>query len=171
MIYKVFIFTSDEVGLDINVQFEKNNMKSSLDFKINAGGYDAWEYETGYFDKNDIDKDYTISSYYAMGSFFITGEHRPYKHGAFGRVKPKKDIDNGGFGALELVARYSSMGASQDVVDANPGLPTQINNVSVGMNWYLTAHARIMYNYIITDDKNDTLGNLSGHLIRVQIDF
>ncbi|VAX35283.1 hypothetical protein MNBD_UNCLBAC01-820, partial [hydrothermal vent metagenome] len=31
-------------------------MKSSLDFKINADGYDAWEYETGYFDKNDIDK-------------------------------------------------------------------------------------------------------------------
>jgi phosphate-selective porin OprO/OprP len=120
---------------------------------------------------NEVDKDYTMSSYYAMGSFFITGEHRPYKKGAFGRVKPKKDIDNGGFGAIELVARYSNMGASKDVADANAGAPDQINNISAGFNWYLTSHARIMYNYILTDDKNDTLGNLSGHLIRVAIDF
>ncbi len=120
---------------------------------------------------NDIDKDYTMSSYYAMGSFFLTGEHRPYKHGAFGRVKPKKDIDNGGFGAVELVARYSNMTASQDVVDANVGQPEKVNNITIGFNWYLTSHARIMYNYVMTDDKNDTLGNLSGHLIRVAIDF
>ena len=121
--------------------------------------------------KNDVDKDYNMSSYYAMGSFFLTGEHRPYKHSAFGRVKPKKDIDNGGFGALELVARYSNMTVSQDVVEANVGRPEQVNNMILGFNWYLTSHARIMYNYVITDDKNDTLGNLSGHLIRVAIDF
>jgi len=120
---------------------------------------------------NDVDKDYKMSSFYAMGSFFLTGEHRPYKHGAFGRVKPKKDIDHDGFGAIELVARYSNMTASQDVIDANAGKPEQVNNMTFGFNWYLTSHARIMYNYVITDDKNDTLGNLSGHLIRVAIDF
>ncbi len=52
----VYLKNNTKNDLDINVQFEKNNMKSSLDFKINADGYDAWEYETGYFDKNDIDK-------------------------------------------------------------------------------------------------------------------
>jgi len=128
------------------------------------------EYKTLSLD-NDIDKDYTVSSYYAMASYFLTGEHRPYKHGAFGRVKPKKDIDHEGFGAVELVARYSNTTTSQDVVDANIGKPDQINNITVGFNWYLTSNARIMYNYIMTDDKNDTLGNLSGHLIRVAIDF
>jgi phosphate-selective porin OprO/OprP len=120
---------------------------------------------------NEINKDYKMSSYYAFASYFITGEHRPYKHGAFGRVKPKKDIDNGGFGALELVARYSNITASKDVANDNLSMPDQINNISVGMNWYLTAHARIMYNYVLTDDKNDALGKLSGHLIRVAIDF
>ena len=120
---------------------------------------------------NDINKDYKMNSYYVMGSYFVTGEHRPYKNGAFGRVKPKKDIDNDGFGALELLVRMSNMTASSDVVDANMGVAKQVNNVSVGLNWYLTAHARLMYNYIMTDDKNDTLGNLKGHLLRFQIDF
>jgi phosphate-selective porin OprO/OprP len=120
---------------------------------------------------NEINKDYKMSSYYVFASYFITGEHRPYKHGAFGRVKPKKDIDNGGFGALELVARYSNITASKDVANDNLSMPDQINNISVGMNWYLTAHARIMYNYVLTDDKNDALGKLSGHLFRVAIDF
>ena len=120
---------------------------------------------------NTIDKDFNISGFYAMGSYFLTGEHRPYKHGAFGRVKPNKDIDNGGYGAFEVVARYSNMTPSQDVIAANPTMPEEINNLTFGLNWYLTSHARIMYNYVVTDDKNTVLGNLTGHLIRVQIDF
>ena len=115
--------------------------------------------------------DYKMTSYYAFASYFITGEHRPYKHASFGRVKPKKDIDNGGFGALEVLARYSNMNASQDVLAANVGLPENINNISLGINWYLNAHARLMYNYVITDDGDNTLGNLNQHLIRVQLDF
>ncbi len=119
--------------------------------------------------KNNID--YSISSYYIMGSYFVTGENRPYKHGAFGRVKPYKDIENGGLGAIELLVRYSNMTASEGLSNVNPTLPTQINNITLGLNWYLTSHSRIMYNYVITDDNNSTLGNLKGHLIRAQIDF
>ncbi len=120
---------------------------------------------------NDVDKDYQMAGFYIFGSYFLTGEYRPYKHGAFGRVKPIKDIDHGGFGAIELVARYSQMKATNDVLSVNAGMPKQIDNISIGLNWYLTAHARIMYNYIITDDNNNVLGNLSGHLIRAAIDF
>ncbi len=115
--------------------------------------------------------DYKMSSYYALASYFLTGEHRPYKHGAFGRVKPKNDIDNEGFGAVEVLARYSTMNATDDVISANAGLPQDINNITFGLNWYLNSHARIMYNYAITDDNNDALGNLNQHLFRVQIDF
>jgi len=120
---------------------------------------------------NELNMDFNMTGYYAMASYFITGEHRPYKHGAFGRVKPIKDIDNGGYGAFEVLLRYSNMTASQDVANLNPGLPKEINNITFGLNWYLTSHARLMYNYVITDDQNKLLGNLSGHLIRVQIDF
>lgn len=120
---------------------------------------------------NAPDKDYTMSSYYAFVSYFITGEYRPYKHSTFGRVIPKTDIDNNGFGAVEVGVRYSTVEASKDVVNANVNLPKEINNVSLGLNWYLNSRARIMYNYVITNDGNNNLGNLNQHLIRAQIDF
>jgi len=139
-----------------------------------AGTYNAislqGEYKTQNLD-NTLNKDYTMNSYYVMGSYFLTGEHRPYKHGAFGRVKPKKDIDNGGYGAFEVLLRLSNMAASDDVLTVNPGLPSEVNNITFGLNWYLTSHTRIMYNYVVTDDQNNVLGNLVGHLIRVQLDF
>jgi len=105
------------------------------------------EYKTQKIDASGVD--YKMNSYYAFASYFITGEHRPYKHAAFGRVKPKKDIDNGGFGALEVLARYSNMNASQDVVLANAGLPKDVNNISLGINWYLNAHTKMMYGVFV----------------------
>ncbi len=126
------------------------------------------EYKTQSYDAPSVD--YTMTSYYAFASYFLTGEHRPYKNGAFGRVKPKNDIDNGGYGALEVLARYSTMNASDDVIAVNAGLPQDVNNISLGLNWYLNAHARIMYNYVMTDD-GDALGNLNQHLFRIQYDF
>ncbi len=117
------------------------------------------------------DKDFNMSGYYTYLSYFITGEHRPYKHGHFGRVKPVKDISNGGFGAIELLARYSNMTPSKDVIAANEGLPEAINNLTFGINWYLNAHAKIMYNFISTDDGNTALGKGTAHLLRFAMDF
>jgi phosphate-selective porin OprO/OprP len=121
---------------------------------------------------NDVNKNYKTDGYYAMASFFVTGESRPYKKGAFGRVKPAKDISNGGLGAIELLVRYSSMNFSQDVVDlpANAGMPQAVNNIGFGLNWYLTSHVRVMYNFIITDDGH-TDGKLNAHLVRFALDF
>ena len=52
-----------------------------------------------------------FDGYYAQTSYFLTGEHRPYrkKDGYFGRVKPKKNfsLKRGGLGAWEVAARYS----------------------------------------------------------------
>ena len=127
------------------------------------------EYKTQSIDA--ANKDYKMTSYYAFASYFLTGEHRPYQHASFGRVHPKNDIDNGGYGAFEVLVRYSTMNASADVVAANVGLPEDVNNLAFGFNWYLNAHTRFMYNYVITDDGNTALGKLNQHLLRVQIDF
>ncbi len=116
---------------------------------------------------------YKAAGYYAFVSFFVTGEHRPYKNSTFGRVKPKADfcINDGKFGALELVARYSVMDFS-----AYPGVTDtqKIANISAGFNWYLNNNTRIMYNYT-NGDFNDLAiygdDNLTGHLIRFQVDF
>lgn len=120
---------------------------------------------------NSIDKNYNLQSYYIGTGYFLTGEHRPYKNGAFRRVKPIKDIDHGGLGAFELAFRYSNMTVSNDVLNINPIMPSQIDNFTFGLNWYLTSHVRLMYNYVLTNDQNNMLGDLNGHLFRLQLDF
>lgn len=132
----------------------------------------------GEFKKQTIStdkKDFGVNAYYAMATYFLTGEYRPYKHGAFGRVKPKKSIDEGGFGALELVARYSVLDSSDEATTFN-GLATEgvTTDLTFGLNWYLNAHTRIMYNFVnsdfgFTDTANQN--NQTAHLFRVQMDF
>lgn len=141
------------------------------------------EFETASVNLNEHDGDptdteykYTSTGYYAFISYFVTGEHRPYKKSTFGRVKPKNNfcIKDGGYGALELVARYSAM----DYNDY-PGLDTDKNyslaNVTAGFNWYLNNNTRIMYNYtngVFNDFESYGKDNaLTGHLIRFQVDF
>ena len=54
-----------------------------------------------------------LYGWYAMGSWFITGEHRPYdrKYGVFGRPTPACNFNPaaGTWGAWELNARYDSI--------------------------------------------------------------
>lgn len=126
--------------------------------------------------KTDVDT-FDVNAYYAFVSYFVTGEHRPYKNSSFGRVKPKKEfMKDGGLGAVELVARYSVM----DLTDyQGDDTGDKIANISVGFNWHLNKQTRVMYNYTntnfndYTDDNVLTYGddNLTGHLIRFQIDF
>ena len=118
---------------------------------------------------DEVNKDYRVTGYYLMLGMFLTGEHRHYKHGGFGRVKPLHPVGRRGKGAWELVLRYSEMDMSRDVLDANSGMPGRLANWSVGFNWYLTGRVRIMYNYILTHD--DDPGRMQGHLLRFQLDF
>lgn len=128
----------------------------------------------------DIDT-YKTNGYYGYVSYFITGEHRPYKKSVFGRVKPKKEfMKDGGLGAIELVARYSVMdlNGNKDLTNTDND-DYSIANITLGFNWHLTSHTRFMYNYVNADhnsletDNNINYGNnkLVGHLVRFQIDF
>jgi len=119
---------------------------------------------------NTLDKNYIVSGYYAQVGAFLTGEYKPYKDGAFGRVKPKRPWGKGA-GALEVLFRYSVMDFSDDIMEDNPGEPPSVINTAFGLNWYLTSHVRIMYNYIITDDMISPEGKLNAHLVRIQMDF
>ena len=91
-------------------------------------------------------EDLHYNGYYIFGSFFLTGEHRPYKtsSGAFNRVKPKNNFDwKGGYGALELAARYSMLDLNDK--DMNGG---ELSNFTFGVNWYLNPNMRFMLNYV-----------------------
>ncbi len=90
------------------------------------------------------DPDFT--GWYAYGSWFVTGESRKYKKGAFGRVSPTNPVGKGGWGAWELAARYSSI--DLDDGDTQGG---EEDNITIGVNWYATKYVRFMANYVMVD--------------------
>jgi phosphate-selective porin OprO/OprP len=121
---------------------------------------------------NDPDFD----GYYVYGSWFLTGESRTYKKGAFGRVSPKSIVGRGGHGAWELAARYSYVSLDDSGIKAG-----EESNITVGLNWYATKYVRFMANYVYVDAdpiSEYTTGGVSNvddkpsiYEMRAQIDF
>jgi phosphate-selective porin OprO/OprP len=106
---------------------------------------------------------------YAQVSYMLTGEARPWKGGTFGRINPKSSLFDGGWGAFEVAARYSHLDTS------NPGLGGgRLNNGTLGVNWYMSANAKVMMNYLyedITPGGGGSGGRIHGLGFRMQIDF
>jgi len=60
------------------------------------------EYTHAFINASDM-SDVDFSGLYIYGSYFITGENRPYKNGTFSRVKPNSNFTGeGGSGAWEV---------------------------------------------------------------------
>jgi phosphate-selective porin OprO/OprP len=97
------------------------------------------------FDTPDVG----FSGWYVFGSWFLTGESRPYEFdtGVFGNLKPKSVVGKGGIGAWELLARYSSLDLSDGVIDGG-----EEKDVTLGLNWYPNSNLRLLLNYIWVAD-------------------
>lgn len=111
--------------------------------------------------------DPSFSGYYATGSVFLTRDQRAYKtsSGAFGRTKPRQNFqpDGPGRGALELLVRYSSLDLSDGAVTGG-----KLEDVTVGLNWYLNPNFRVMLNGVYADLKD--AGSSQSLLVRIQTD-
>ena len=110
--------------------------------------------------------DFDGVGWYAQVSYFLTGEHRPYnqKSGAFGGVKPNENYGKGGRGAWEVAARYDWL----DLTDAE-AVGGELQDVSIGINWYLNPAVRLSANYIYTD--REDLGEVQFVGGRAQVAF
>ncbi|MHC4821281.1 MAG: OprO/OprP family phosphate-selective porin [Planctomycetota bacterium] len=117
----------------------------------------------------------TFKGYYAEVAYFITGESRPYKNGAFSRVSPKSNFDgNGGTGAWQVAVRYSSLDLDDGAIKGG-----DVQNLSFGVNWHLNPNTRVMINYVMSDADSPDFGTpavsedweADVFMIRVQIDF
>jgi phosphate-selective porin OprO/OprP len=87
-----------------------------------------------------------FQGYYVSAGWFLTGESRPYKfqEGIFDSVKPQSLVGKGGWGAWELVGRFSD-------TDLNAGdviVGGREKNLSVGLNWYPVQNVRFQTNYV-----------------------
>lgn len=103
---------------------------------------------------------------YVQLSYFLTKESRNYnkKNGTFGRIKPNKNVFEGGWGAWELALRYSRTDLETAVVDGG-----EMNNFTFGINWYLNPNTRMMMNYVhsILSD----VASANAFATRFQVDF
>ncbi|MFT4254493.1 MAG: porin [Caulobacter sp.] len=113
--------------------------------------------------------DFDIVTAYASASWFATGEIRPYNpNGSFGRIKVAHPLDKGGFGALELAARYdyadfSDMAANGVVSQASQtGLATAgtYGAVTLGANWYPYSYVRLTGNLTRAHIDNRPIGGV-----------
>lgn len=91
-----------------------------------------------------------FAGYYLQTGYFLTGEGRAYNktQGCFGAVKPAENAfgEGGGLGAWEVAARISSLDLSDDGADGG-----ELQDLTVGVNWYLNPNTRLMVDYIIAD--------------------
>lgn len=121
--------------------------------------------------KRDGASDLDFDGWYAYASYFLTGESRAYKNGIFDRTKPKSPVGKGGYGAWEVAARYSTLDLNDDTVTGG-----ELDNVTLGVNWYATDNIRFAANYVNVLDV-DRPGNANDDLdgdifaVRAQVDF
>jgi len=107
-----------------------------------------------------------IISYYGQVSYFLTGESRSYKSSlaGFGRISPKNNYGENGWGALEVAARFSAI----DMQEYG-----SLKDITTGFNWHLNPNTRMMFNYVKGEMVNE-LGDITlenAVMMRVQLDF
>ncbi|MEO1889530.1 MAG: porin [Cycloclasticus sp.] len=121
----------------------KNFQITGLEAAFVKGGLNGQaEYVRADVERNGM-SDLGFDGWYAQMGYVITGESRTYKGNKFGRIKPKSIFGQGGTGAWELVARYSTVDLSdKDIVGGEE------DNVTLGVNWYATPTIRLMANYV-----------------------
>lgn len=112
------------------------------------------------------------SAWSISGGWLVTGEQAPYsaRTGNFNFVSVRRPVDDGGAGALELLARYEHL----DYSDAPLG--GEGWSVTLGANWYLTDISRLMLNVVRWETDNlagDFIGRDQGIAVnsRFQVSF
>lgn len=121
--------------------------------------------------RDGTNKSLNHNGFTAQTGYVLTGESA-----TAGGVNPARDFDpeTGGTGAFELMARYSRITTDDDALDfARSGSVKSASEITVGMNWYMSRHAKLMLNYGHTsfDSAVDGSDGESGVLVRMQLNY
>jgi len=111
--------------------------------------------------------------FYVYGSYFLTGEHRPYDRskGIFKGITPREEFHftADGWGALEAALRLSYVDLNSR--DIRGG--TEID-FTAGLNWYLNGNTRIMFNYVharVMDRNEPPIDGGKANIFQVRFQF
>jgi len=118
----------------------------------------------------DMTENASFSGGYIDASYFITGESRGYKKGAFSRIKVKNPVFEGGMGAWQVAARYDTI----ELNDVDEGITGgKQDSFILGVNWHLNDYARFMANYSHSDieDGVDGVTDVDAFGLRFQVDW
>ncbi|MBY0589652.1 porin [bacterium] len=113
-----------------------------------------------------------FQGYYTQISYFLTGEHRPYRsdRGFFDRVSPKRDFrlasGKPGPGAWEIATRISHLDLNNQEV-----LGGELTDLSVGLNWYWTKYLRFQVNYIRAYLDDPRLGASGADIVAMRVGY
>ncbi|GAA4756105.1 porin [Sphingomonas daechungensis] len=95
----------------------------------------------------------SFDGFYIYGSWFLTGETRPFRNCNFDRVRPFTEVGKDGLGAFEVALRYDKIDLSESPV--RPGNEAQ--SVTLGLNWYFNPFAKLMFNWVRFSGDNTPL--------------
>ncbi len=118
--------------------------------------------------------DPSFSGWYVTVSYFLTGEHRPYRDSSavWNPVVPKKNWHDGsgGAGAWEIAFRFDTT----DLNDTDAGIDggEWVGDTS-GVNWYWNPNARVMFNFVHgeLEDLAGVEGDIDAFMMRFQVSF
>ena len=92
----------------------------------------------------------SFKGYYVVASYVLSGEMRGYnkRSGLVNRLKVANEVKSGGWGALEVYSRWSSV----DMTDQNVA-GGEMNTLSFGLNWWpmSSIQANVNYRYSTLD--------------------
>jgi phosphate-selective porin OprO/OprP len=96
-----------------------------------------------------------FTGYYGYAAYMLTGESRPFKAGNFDRIKPFRNLGDGGLGAFEVALRYDHLDLSNTPVLARAG--NKASSLTLGLNWYFNPYAKLMFNWVRFEGDNTPL--------------
>ena len=100
----------------------------------------------------------TFSGYHVSVNYMLTGEHRGYnkRRAVVRRVIPENDFTSGGWGALGLSARYSTLDLTDGLVEGG-----EMDVSSLGFIWYTQKESQFHFQWSRAHLKSNDLATQS----------
>lgn len=145
------------IFVDTDLLSAENSLTSNLEVYWRKGPF--WlGFEYTYADLYSPEyADPNFAGHSVSASWALTGEMRSYRKrsGLFNPLPVANPVNQGGWGAFEAAARYSSVDLSDELVEGG-----KMDIASLGLNWWLTQVAQFSLNYRYIDlNENGMDGN------------